>query len=128
MIIVIISYRTFCILMKLKGLDVLILTSIIIYLSNEKRMNKSNKIEWYFDFQFTVLEKNEQFERIRFPKEHEVNYRWNRAKLERRIILYRPVVRRIFDYWYREFRLVSYLIKRYSRFFLSRVSLHKIFS
>ncbi|XP_050489817.1 dynein axonemal heavy chain 7-like isoform X1 [Bombus huntii] len=53
--------------------------------------------------QFTALEKNEQFEGIRLPKEHEVNYRWNRARLERRVILYRPVVRRIFDYWYREF-------------------------
>lgn len=86
---------------------------------NDRRWKRKNDtidtidgliLDNYCDFQFTALEKNEQFEGILLPKEHEINYRWNRARLERRVILYRPVVRRIFDYWYREFRFVSRLI------------------
>lgn len=64
-------------------------------------------IESGYHFQFTVFKRNEKVEAIRLPAGHADSYRRNKAKLKRIIILYCPVMRRIVDYWYREFRLVS---------------------
>ncbi|XP_076387685.1 dynein axonemal heavy chain 7 [Megachile rotundata] len=44
---------------------------------------------------------------IRVTTEHPVNYRWNRTRLDETNMIYRPVVRRIFDYCYRKFRDIT---------------------
>ncbi|PBC30449.1 Dynein heavy chain 7, axonemal [Apis cerana cerana] len=54
-------------------------------------------------YEFAAIEKF-QFKGVRFSKEHEVQYHWNRAKIERKLVLYHPIIRRIFDLWHREFR------------------------
>ncbi|XP_026297252.1 dynein heavy chain 7, axonemal isoform X2 [Apis mellifera] len=57
----------------------------------------------YFSlYEFAAIEKS-KFKGVRFSKEHEVQYHWNRAKLERKLVLYHPIIRRIFDFWNREF-------------------------
>lgn len=44
-----------------------------------------------------------------FPPEHTVKYHKVRFKLEKRsIIAYHPCIRRILDYWHREYGLVNY--------------------
>ncbi|XP_043799961.1 dynein axonemal heavy chain 7-like isoform X2 [Apis laboriosa] len=53
-------------------------------------------------YEFAAIEKF-QFKGVRFSKEHEIQYHWNRAKIERKLILYHPIIRRIFDFWNREF-------------------------
>ncbi|XP_076249285.1 dynein axonemal heavy chain 7 [Calliopsis andreniformis] len=42
-------------------------------------------------------------EAIVFPVDHSIKFQWNKAKVERTIMLYCPAVQRIVDYWYKEF-------------------------
>ncbi|XP_053995911.1 dynein axonemal heavy chain 7-like isoform X3 [Hylaeus anthracinus] len=58
--------------------------------------------QFSFD-QVSVFERNKKVKVIRLPVEHTINYQRTRAKLEKTMILYCPAVRRIIDYWYREF-------------------------
>ncbi|KZC14323.1 Dynein heavy chain 7, axonemal, partial [Dufourea novaeangliae] len=64
----------------------------------------ATKIENGYDLQLILFETGERDETSRVSEEHySASYQWNKAKLEKRIILYCPAVRRIVDYWYREF-------------------------